>query len=169
MPDKQDIALTINGARYTGTVEPRRSLVDFLRGDLRLTGTHVGCEHGVCGACTILMDGETVRSCLMFAIQADGAELTTIEGVAEGKKLHLIQQAFKQHHALQCGFCTPAMILTAVELLRDNPSPTEDEIRVGLSGCLCMCTGYVNIVRAVKAAAETISGNPSPTMVGEGR
>ena len=157
MPDKQDIALTVNGARYTGTVEPRRSLVDFLRGDLRLTGTHVGCEHGVCGACTILMDGETVRSCLMFAIQADGAELTTIEGVAEDKKLHPIQQAFKQHHALQCGFCTPAMILTALELLRDNPSPTDHEIRVGLSGNLCMCTGYVNIVRAVRAAAEAMS------------
>jgi carbon-monoxide dehydrogenase small subunit len=162
MPDKQDIALTVNGARYSGTVEPRRSLVDFLRGDLGLTGTHVGCEHGVCGACTILMAGETVRSCLLFAVQADGAELTTIEGVAEGKKLHPIQQAFKQHHALQCGFCTPAMILTALELLRDNPSPTEDEIRVGLSGTLCMCTGYVNIIRAVKAAAESLSRIPSP-------
>jgi len=156
MSDKREISLTINGARYTGVAEPRRSLVDFIRGDLGLTGTHVGCEHGVCGACTILLDGETVRSCLMFAVQADGAELTTIEGVAEGKKLHPIQQAFKQHHALQCGFCTPAMILTALELLRDNPSPTEDEIRVGLSGSLCMCTGYVNIVRAVKAAAETM-------------
>ena len=157
MPDKQQITLTVNGKRYTGTAEPRRSLVDFLRGDLGLTGTHVGCEHGVCGACTILLDGETVRSCLMFAVQAEGAELTTIEGVAEGKKLHPIQQAFKQHHALQCGFCTPAMVLTALELLRDNPAPTDDEIRVGLSGSLCMCTGYVNIVRAVKADAETMS------------
>ncbi|HLQ35189.1 MAG TPA: (2Fe-2S)-binding protein [Chloroflexota bacterium] len=157
MPDKQDIALTVNGARYTGTVEPRRSLVDFLRGDLGLTGTHVGCEHGVCGACTILMNGQSVRSCLLFAVQADGAELTTIEGVAEGKELHPIQKAFKQHHGLQCGFCTPAMILSTVELLRDNPLPTEDEIRIGLSGNLCMCTGYVNIIRAVKAAAETMS------------
>jgi carbon-monoxide dehydrogenase small subunit len=157
MPDKQDIALTVNGARYTGTVEPRRSLVDFLRGDLGLTGTHVGCEHGVCGACTILMNGQSVRSCLLFAVQADGAELTTIEGVAEGKELHPIQKAFKQHHGLQCGFCTPAMILSTLELLRDNPLPTEDEIRIGLSGNLCMCTGYVNIIRAVKAAAETMS------------
>ena len=153
----EDIALTINGARYMGKVEPRRSLVDFLRGDLGLTGTHVGCEHGVCGACTILMNGESVRSCLLFAVQADGAELTTIEGVAEGHKLHPIQEAFKQHHGLQCGFCTPAMILTALELLRDNPSPSEDEIRVGLSGNLCMCTGYVNIIRAVHAAAETMA------------
>jgi len=157
MPDKQDIALTVNGVRYTGSAEPRRSLVDFLRQDLGLTGTHVGCEHGVCGACTILMDGQSVRSCLMFAIQADGANLTTIEGVAEGKKLHPIQAAFKQYHGLQCGFCTPAMILSALELLRDNPSPTEEEIRIGLAGNLCMCTGYVNIVRAVKAAAETMS------------
>ncbi len=157
MPDKQDVALTDNGTRYSGTVEPRRSLADFLRGDLGLTGTHIGCEHGVCGACTILMDGVSVRSCLLFAVQADGAELTTIEGVAEGGKLHPIQQAFKQHHALQCGFCTPAMILTALELLRDNPTPSEHDIRVGLSGNLCMCTGYVNIVRAVKAAAEAAS------------
>ncbi len=148
------ITLTINGKTYTGSVEPRRSLVDFIRADLGLTGTHVGCEHGVCGACTILMNGHSVRSCLLFAIQANGAELTTIEGLAQGRELHPIQQAFKQHHALQCGFCTPAMILTTLELLRDNPHPTEDEIRVGLSGNLCMCTGYVNIIRAVKAAAE---------------
>ena len=128
--------------------------MDFLRIDLGLTGTHVGCEHGVCGACTILLNGQTVRSCLLLAVQADGAELTTIEGVATGGQLHPIQQAFKQHHALQCGFCTPAMVLTALELLRDNPSPSEDQIRVGLSGNLCMCTGYVNIVRAVQAAAQ---------------
>ena len=160
MADKQDIALTVNGKGYSGTVEPRRSLADFLRGDLGLTGTHIGCEHGVCGACTILMDGVSVRSCLLFAVQADGAELTTIEGVAEGGKLHPIQQAFKQHHALQCGFCTPAMILTALELLRDNPRPSEDDIRVGLSGNLCMCTGYVNIVRAVKAASEQLPLSP---------
>ena len=155
MPN-QEISLTVNGKRYSATAEPRRSLVDFLRYDLGLTGTHVGCEHGVCGACTILMNGDSVRSCLMFAVQADGAELTTIEGLAEGRTLHPIQAAFKQHHALQCGFCTPAMILTALELLRENPKPSEEEIRVGLSGNLCMCTGYVNIVRAVKAASETI-------------
>ncbi|HLG72983.1 MAG TPA: (2Fe-2S)-binding protein [Chloroflexota bacterium] len=154
---QQQITLTVNGKQYTGTAEPRRSLVDFLRYDLGLTGTHVGCEHGVCGACTILLNGESVRSCLMFAVQANGAELTTIEGLADGRTLHPIQAAFKQHHALQCGFCTPAMILTTLELLRDNPHPTEEEIRVGLSGNLCMCTGYVNIVRAVKAASETMS------------
>ena len=163
MPDKQDVALTVNGTRYSGTVEPRRSLADFLRQDLGLTGTHIGCEHGVCGACTILMDGVSVRSCLLFAVQADGAELMTIEGVAEGGKLHPIQQAFKQHHALQCGFCTPAMILTALELLRDNPRPSEHDIRVGLSGNLCMCTGYVNIVRAVKAASEAMPGGSALT------
>jgi carbon-monoxide dehydrogenase small subunit len=157
MPDKQEIALTVNGKRYTGAAEPRRSLADFIRQDLGLTGTHIGCEHGVCGACTILMDGESVRSCLLFAVQADGANLTTIEGVAKDGVMHPIQQAFKKEHALQCGFCTPAMILTSLELLRENPSPTEDEIRVGLSGNLCMCTGYVNIIRAVRTAAQTMS------------
>ena len=158
MSERRAISFTVNGKRYEGMAEPRRSLVDFLRGDLGLTGTHVGCEHGVCGACTILMDGRSVRACLLFALQADGAELTTIEGLASGTELHPIQQAFKDKHGLQCGFCTPAMILTALELLRDNPSPTEDEIRVGLSGNLCMCTGYVNIIRAVKLAAERMSG-----------
>ena len=157
MPDQHEISFTVNGKPYSGKAEARRSLVDFLREDLRLTGTHVGCEHGVCGACTILMDGDSVRSCLMFAVQADGAELTTIEGLAKGKELHPLQQAFKQHHALQCGFCTPAMILTSLELLRDNPAPTEEEIRIGLAGNLCMCTGYVNIIRAVKAAASVPS------------
>jgi len=157
MPEEHHISLTINGVPYSGTAESRRSLADFIRADLGLTGTHIGCEHGVCGACTILMNGETVRSCLLFAAQADGAELTTIEGVAEGQNLHPIQAAFKEHHALQCGFCTPAMILTALELLRDNPNPTDDEIRIGLAGNLCMCTGYVNIVRAVKAVAGKLS------------
>jgi len=157
MPETHSISLTVNRQTYSGTVPPRQSLADFLRTDLRLTGTHIGCEHGVCGACTILMNGHSVRSCLLFAVQADGAELTTIEGVAAGRELHPVQRAFKQHHGLQCGFCTPAMILTTLELLRENPSPTEEEIRVGLSGNLCMCTGYVNIVRAVKAAAETMS------------
>jgi aerobic carbon-monoxide dehydrogenase small subunit len=133
-------------------VEPRRSLVDFLRHDLGLVGTHVGCEHGVCGACTVMLDGRTVRSCLLFAAQADGSEVTTIEGIGTDEALHPLQRAFQQHHALQCGFCTPGMILAAIELLRDNPDPTEAEIRVGLSGNLCMCTGYVNIVRAVRAA-----------------
>jgi carbon-monoxide dehydrogenase small subunit len=117
-----------------------------------LVGTHVGCEHGVCGACTVMLDGRTVRSCLLFAAQADGSEVTTIEGIGTDEALHPLQAAFQQHHALQCGFCTPGMILAAIELLRDNPDPTEEEIRVGISGNLCMCTGYVNIVRAVRAA-----------------
>ena len=154
MFEKISITAIINGAEHTATVEPRRSLVDFLRHDLGLVGTHVGCEHGVCGACTVLLDGRTVRSCLLFAAQADGSEVTTIEGVATDEALHPLQLAFQQHHALQCGFCTPGMILAALELLRDNADPSDEEIRAGLSGNLCMCTGYVNIVRAVRAASQ---------------
>ena len=154
MAEKISITAIINGAKHSATVEPRRSLVDFLRHDLGLVGTHVGCEHGVCGACTVLLDGRTVRSCLLFAAQADGSEVTTIEGIGTDEALHPLQAAFQQHHALQCGFCTPGMILAAIELLRDNPDPTEAEIRVGLGGNLCMCTGYVNIVRAVRAAVR---------------
>ena len=152
MSEKISITAIINGAKHSATVEPRRSLVDFLRHDLGLVGTHVGGEHGVCGACTVMLNGRTVRSCLLFAAQADGSEVTTIEGIGTDEALHPLQAAFQQHHALQCGFCTPGMILAAIELLRDNPDPTEAEIRVGLSGNLCMCTGYVNIVRAVRAA-----------------
>jgi carbon-monoxide dehydrogenase small subunit len=152
MAEKISITAIINGAKHSATVEPRRSLVDFLRHDLGLVGTHVGCEHGVCGACTVMLNGRTVRSCLLFAAQADGSEVTTIEGIGTDEALHPLQAAFQQHHALQCGFCTPGMILAAIELLRDNPDPTEAEIRVGLGGNLCMCTGYVNIVRAVRAA-----------------
>jgi len=152
MAENISITAIINGAKHSATVEPRRSLVDFLRHDLGLVGTHVGCEHGVCGACTVMLNGRTVRSCLLFAAQADGSEVTTIEGIGTDEVLHPLQAAFQQHHALQCGFCTPGMILAAIELLRDNPDPTEAEIRVGLSGNLCMCTGYVNIVRAVRAA-----------------
>jgi len=152
MSEKISITAIINGAKHSATVEPRRSLVDFLRHDVGLVGTHVGCEHGVCGACTVMLDGRTVRSCLLFAAQADGSEVTTIEGIGTDEALHPLQLAFQQHHALQCGFCTPGMILASIELLRDNPDPTEEEIRVGLSGNLCMCTGYVNIVRAVRAA-----------------
>jgi xanthine dehydrogenase iron-sulfur cluster and FAD-binding subunit A len=151
--EKISIAVVVNGVRRTATVEPRRSLVDFLRHDMGLVGTHVGCEHGVCGACTVMLDGRTVRSCLLFAAQVDGAEIITIEGVGADEALHPLQLAFQRHHALQCGFCTPGMILAALELLRDNPDPTEKEIRVALGGNLCMCTGYVNIVRAVRAAA----------------
>ncbi len=152
MAEKISITAIINGAKHSATVEPRRSLVDFLRHDIGLVGTHVGCEHGVCGACTVMLNGRTVRSCLLFAAQADGSEVTTIEGIGTDEVLHPLQAAFQQHHALQCGFCTPGMILAAIELLRDNPDPTEEEIRVGISGNLCMCTGYVNIVRAVRAA-----------------
>jgi aerobic carbon-monoxide dehydrogenase small subunit len=152
MSEKLSITTIINGAKHSATVEPRRSLVDFLRHDLGLVGTHVGCEHGVCGACTVMLDGRTVRSCLLFAAQADGSEVTTIEGIGTDEALHPLQRAFQQHHALQCGFCTPGMILAAIELLRDNAEPSDEEIRVGLSGNLCMCTGYVNIVRAVRAA-----------------
>ncbi len=154
MAESISITFTVNGTPRTGTAEPRVSLVDFLRSELGLTGTHVGCEHGVCGACTVLVNGQTVRSCLLFAVQANGAKVTTIEGLATENGLHPLQQAFQKHHALQCGFCTPGMLLAALELLRQNPSPTEEEIRTGLSGNLCMCTGYVNIVRAVHAAAQ---------------
>jgi aerobic carbon-monoxide dehydrogenase small subunit len=154
MSIKTPITATINGVKHTAAVEPRRSLVDFLRHDLGLVGTHVGCEHGVCGACTVMLDGRTVRSCLLFAAQADGCEVTTIEGIGTSEALHPLQLAFQQHHALQCGFCTPGMILAAIELLGDNADPSDEEIRVGLSGNLCMCTGYVNIVRAVRAAVS---------------
>jgi carbon-monoxide dehydrogenase small subunit len=146
-------------------------LVDFLREDLGLTGTHIGCEHGVCGACTILYNGEAVRSCLMFAVQADGAELVTVEGLAEGDKLHPLQQAFHEHHALQCGFCTPGMLIAALDYLRVNPDPTEDEIREAISAVLCRCTGYVNIIKAVAATAEVMRAaapHPSPLPAGRG-
>jgi aerobic carbon-monoxide dehydrogenase small subunit len=149
------VAATVNGQRHEALVEPRRSLADYLRYDLGLTGTHVGCEHGVCGACTVLVNGRSVRACLMFAVQVNGQEVLTVEGLAPDG-LHPLQRAFHEHHALQCGFCTPGMLLTAVELLQSNPTPTEDEVRRGLAGNLCMCTGYVNIVRAVLAAAGSL-------------
>ena len=154
MTEMISITIKVNGSERAAAVEPRRSLVDYLRQDLGLVGTHVGCEHGVCGACTVMLDGRTVRSCLLFAAQADGSEITTIEGIGADEALHPLQLAFQQHHAVQCGFCTPGMILAALELLRDNADPSDEEIRVALSGNLCMCTGYVNIVRAVRAAAQ---------------
>ncbi len=157
MPEPRKIAMTVNGVRHEGLVEPRKLLVDFLREDLGLTGTHIGCEHGICGACTILFNGVAVRSCLMFAVQADGAELTTVEGLASDGKLDPLQEAFWEHHALQCGYCTPGMLMTAHDLLRPNPSPSEEEIRDGLSAVLCRCTGYQGIVEAVKAAAGRMS------------
>ena len=137
-------------------MEPRKTLADFLREDAGCTGVHLGCEHGVCGACSVLLDGAVVRSCILLAVQADGSKITTIEGLAEGEKLHPVQQAFLDHHALQCGFCTPGMILATVDFLQRCPRPTETQIREALSGNLCMCTGYVNIVRAVKEAAKQL-------------
>jgi len=149
------ITITVNEKTYTRDVEARLLLSDFLRHDLGLTGTHVGCEHGVCGACTILFDGESARSCLMFAVQADGHQITTVEGLASDmEKLHPIQQAFWEAHGLQCGYCTPGILMTLVPFLKQNPDPTEDEIRHALSGNLCRCTGYQHIVDAVKLAAE---------------
>ena len=154
MSEKRDVTLSINGKEYSGQVEPRTLLVDFLREDLGLTGSHVGCEHGICGACTILVNGEAARSCLMLAVQADGAELMTIEGLAADDTLHPLQEAFWEHHGLQCGFCTPGMLMTAYDLLQMNAEPSEEEIRAGLSAVLCRCTGYQGIVQAVRAAAE---------------
>lgn len=149
------ITLTVNEKDYTREVEPRLLLSDFLRHELGLTGTHVGCEHGVCGACTILFDGESMRSCLIFAVQADGHAITTVEGLAKDKDdLHPLQQSFWEAHGLQCGYCTPGILMTLVPFLKQNPDPTEDEIRHALSGNLCRCTGYQHIVDAVKLAAE---------------
>ena len=158
MSDLVSIRLTVNGQAREGRCETRKLLVDFLREDLGLTGTHVGCEHGLCGACTVLVNGEAARSCLMLAVQANGADLLTVEGLMKDSRLHPLQEAFHEHHALQCGFCTPGMLLTALDLLQTNPQPTEAEIRQGLSAVLCRCTGYQGIVKAVEAAAARIRG-----------
>ena len=161
MPTRK-ISLTINGRVHRGEVEPRKLLVDFLRDDLGLTGTHVGCEHGVCGACTVLLGGEPVRSCLMFAVQADGVSLATVEGLAPSAiELHPLQHSFWELHALQCGFCTPGILLTAEALLKENPDPSEEEIRDWISGNLCRCTGYHNIVAAIQDAAKKLNSAKS--------
>ncbi len=152
----RQITLSVNGTERRGQAEPRKLLVDFLREDLGLTGSHVGCEHGICGACTILINGEAARSCLMLAVQADGAELMTVEGLAKDGTLHPLQEAFWEQHGLQCGFCTPGMLMTAYDLLQMNKTPSEEEIRVGLSAVLCRCTGYQGIVQAVRVAAEKL-------------
>jgi len=156
MAETVSVQLIVNGQRREGRCETRKLLVDFLREDLGLTGTHVGCEHGVCGACTVLVNGLAARSCLMLAVQASGAELVTVEGLMKDGQLHPLQQAFHEHHGLQCGFCTPGMLLTALDFLATNPEPTEVEIRQGLSAVLCRCTGYQGIVKAVAAAAVAL-------------
>ena len=150
------VKLTVNGQARAETVEPRLTLADFLRERLQLTGTHLGCEHGVCGACTVLVDGAAVRSCLMFAVQADGTEVTTIEGIGPPDGgLSAVQEAFRDCHGLQCGYCTPGFVVSVTAFLREHPDPTDQEIREALSGNLCRCTGYQNIIKAVKMAAET--------------
>jgi carbon-monoxide dehydrogenase small subunit len=152
------LSLRVNGEEHRLEVEPRRLLADVLRDDLGLTGTHLGCEQGACGACTVLLDGSAVRSCLLFAVQAEGAEVTTVEALASGGALHPLQEAYRDHHALQCGFCTPGMLLAAVDLVARNPSPAADEVREELSGNLCRCTGYQRIVEAVLDAAARMRG-----------
>ena len=153
MSSKHTITVTVNGKSYERLVEARVTLADFLRNELDLTGTHLGCEHGVCGACTILLNGEAVRSCSLLAVQADGAELLTVEGLARGAELHPLQQAFQDQHALQCGFCTPGFLMTAYAFLKETPKPTETEVREAISGNLCRCTGYQPIVKAILQAA----------------
>ena len=155
-PPKVPVTARVNGFEYERFVEPRRLLSDFIRHDVGLTGTHVGCEHGVCGACTVIVDEQLVKSCLMLAIQAQGATIMTVEGLARGAALHPIQQAFHEHHGLQCGFCTPGMLLGALSLLQENPDPSDDEIKAGMDGNLCRCTGYYNIVDAIRAAAAVM-------------
>jgi carbon-monoxide dehydrogenase small subunit len=154
MADSRTIAVTVNGKAYTREVETRMTLVDFLRHELNLTGTHVGCEHGVCGACTVLVGGASARACLMLAVQCDGQEVTTVESLSDGDTLNPLQQAFRDHHGLQCGFCTPGMLMTLTEFLRDHTDPSEAEVRDALSGNICRCTGYQAIVAATLDAAK---------------
>jgi carbon-monoxide dehydrogenase small subunit len=157
MADLKEIRVCINEVDYERKVEPRTLLVDFLRDDLGLTGTHIGCEHGVCGACTVLLDGEPVQSCLLFAVQVDGGRILTVEGLAVNGDLHPVQEAFSKSHGLQCGYCTPGMLISAYYLLKQRANPTEEEIRLAISGNICRCTGYVNIVKAVQTAARNDS------------
>jgi len=157
---RKEITVRINGIDHAAAVDVRTTLVDFIREYAGLTGTHVGCEHGVCGACTILMDGAPVRSCLLFAVQAAGCEITTVEALGTPEHLHPIQEAFRDHHGLQCGFCTPGFLMTAVAFLRETPDPTDEQIREALAGNLCRCTGYQGIVEAVKDAAHRLKADP---------
>ena len=160
MTEKQELILSINGRDHPVRVEPRRTLVDTIRDECGLTGTHIGCEHGVCGACTVILDGEAVRSCLMFAVQAQGKEIRTVEGLADGKGLHPLQHAFIAHHGLQCGFCTPGFLMLAVSTLEQQPDIGDEELRDVLSSNLCRCTGYQNIVKAVQAARDEMRSWP---------
>jgi carbon-monoxide dehydrogenase small subunit len=156
MASKRGVNLTVNGKPHAVSIEPRRTLADVLRDDCGLTGTHLGCEHGVCGACTVLVDGKPVRSCLMFGVQAEGKEIRTVEGLADGDTLHPLQQAFWEHHGLQCGFCTPGFLMLAAGALEENPDMSDDEIKDVLSSNLCRCTGYQNIIKAVRIAAREL-------------
>ena len=164
---QHSIEVTVNGTRHARTVEPRLLLSDWLRHELGLTGTHVGCEHGVCGACTILLEGEAVRSCLVFAVQSDGCAITTVEALAESGTLHPLQRAFHEAHALQCGFCTPGFLMTLIPWLRENPNPDEHAIREALSGNLCRCTGYANIVTAVQNLVRQTTADPQMTQISQ--
>lgn len=152
------ITVTINGKQHSHDIEPRISLTQYLRETLSLTGTHIGCDTSSCGACTITLNGSAVKSCTLLAVQADGCDITTIEGMADGNNMHPIQEAFKEEHGLQCGFCTPGMVMTAVDILKNNPNPSEEEIRHGLEGNFCRCTGYHNIVKSIQHAADKIKG-----------
>jgi carbon-monoxide dehydrogenase small subunit len=159
MSKARNITLTVNGDACDASVEPRLLLADFLRQTLGLTGTHVGCEHGVCGACTVLLDGDSVRSCLMFAVQADGRRVETVESLGRIGQMNVLQQSFHEHHALQCGFCTPGMLITATDLIKKYPLATDDDIREGLSGNLCRCTGYEHIIKAIRAVVDSTAGD----------
>jgi aerobic carbon-monoxide dehydrogenase small subunit len=161
MTTGRTIQLTVNGRAYERTVAVRMTLADFLREELNLTGTHLGCEHGLCGACTILVNGDAVRSCLMLAVQADGATLMTVEGLAQGETLHPLQQAFHENHALQCGFCTPGLLMTAYAFLQDTPHPSEAEVREAISGNICRCTGYIPIIQAIVQASDHLIPPPA--------
>lgn len=158
MTERQSVTLTVNGTEHVVEVEPRRTLVDVLRHDLGYTGTHVGCEQGVCGSCTVLLDGEPVRSCLLFGVQADGADVRTVEGLGDQEHLSPLQEIFSSSHALQCGFCTPGFLMLATAFLRDHPSPSDEEIREAMSSNLCRCTGYQNIVKSILDAAGSMAG-----------
>jgi len=163
------IEVTINGKLYRRTVEARQLLVHFLRDTLDLTGTHIGCDTGSCGACSVIFNGKLIKSCMLLAPQADGAEIETVEGLANDDSLNALQQSFSAHHGLQCGYCTPGMLMTATYLLRQNPTPSEEEIRRGIKGNICRCTGYVNIVRSIKAVAEENRKNQVSSTVGKGK